>query len=130
MDNQGYDDDRKVDQYRRDELSTLSPMRMALRGTVLGMFLETRERRYLLSFIFYAMAFMLFAGVTIYVVHAITSGSILNDNNHVFYGKIFNIACWISAFVTLGAFTAQRYAMSLQSALVTAFLIFLAFVRP
>lgn len=130
MDNQAYEDDHVTEQYRQTELQTISPMRMALRGTVLGMFLETRERRYLLSFIFYSMAFMLFAVVIYYVIQAITSGTILNGNNHGFFGKLFTIGCWTSAFVTLGALAAQRYAMSFQSSLVTAFIIFLTVVRP
>ncbi len=130
MDNQAYDDGIEAESYRQQELQTLSPMRMALRGTVLGMFLETRERRYLLSFIFYAMAFMLFGAVIFYVIQAITTGAILNDNNHGFFGKLFTIGCWISAFVTLGSFMAQRYTVSFQSALVTAFIIFLTVVRP
>ena len=105
MDNQAYDDGLEAESYRQQELQTLSPMRMALRGTVLGMFLETRERSYLLSFIFYAMAFMLFGAVIFYVIQAITTGTILNDNNHGFFGRLFTIGCWISAFCLLYTLT-------------------------
>jgi hypothetical protein len=130
LDNQEYDDDREIETHRHQDLKTLSPIRMALRGTVLGMFLETREKRYLLSFICYAMAFILFGAVIFYVIQAITTGTILDENNHDFFGKLFIVGCWISSFVTLGAFTAQRYAVSFQAALVTAFIIFLTTVRP
>ena len=128
MDNQEHDDE--TDTYRHQDLKTLSPIRMALRGTVLGMFLETKERRYLFSFICYAMAFILFGTVIFYVIQAITTGTILNDSNHDFFGKLFTVGCWISSFVTLGAFAAQRYAVFFQAALVTAFIIFLTIVRP
>ncbi len=129
MDNQAYDNEQ-MNQYREEELRTYSPMRMALRGTVLGHFLETRERRYLLSFLCYAAAFALFFGVIAYAVMAFKSGSIMGDDNHAFFGKLFTIGCWIGGCISAASLFAQRYSMALQAGLATAFLIFLTIMRP
>jgi len=130
MDNQVQNEAQQIDQERQQELQTVSPIRMALQNTVLGMFLETRERRYLLAFISYAIAFVLFACVIIFVVQAFMSGAIIHDNNHTFFGKLFTMTCWISGCVALGTFSARRYAMSFQATLVMVFVIFVTVVRP
>lgn len=128
MDNFPHDDNRS--ESRDQELRRYSPMRKALEGTVLGMFLETKEPRYFLAFLFYVAAFALFAGVVLYAVLAFKTGSIMGDDNHAFFGKLFKLVCWISGCVTLASFFAQRYAMGVQAGLLTVLLIFLAIHRP
>jgi hypothetical protein len=127
MDNQNYSENDLVE---HENKKPLSPMRMAMKDTVLGMFLETKEKRYFISFLCYSTAFILFAGVIFSVIETVSSGALMKDDNHNFFGKLFVIACWISGCVSLGALTAKRYAIFLQSALVSIFIIFLTVMRP
>ncbi|WP_045861665.1 hypothetical protein [Teredinibacter purpureus] len=113
-----------------DDNTPISPARKALQGTLLGMFLETKERRYLVAILLYLIAFVLFAGVIVYGFSAFTNGNVMKDGNHNFYGKLFTIVCWIGACISTGAFCARRYAMGFQAGLVTAFVIVLTIYRP
>lgn len=128
MDNHQLNDD--LTESRDQELRRQSPMRMALKGTVLGLFLDTKEPRYFLSFLFYLAAFALFAGVVFYALMAFKTGSIMGDDNHAFFGKLFKLVCWISGCVTVASLFAGRYAMGFRAGVLTAALIFLAIHRP
>jgi hypothetical protein len=112
------------------DLVPQSPMRKALKDTVLGLFLETKEPRYFVSFLFYLAAFSLFAGVVFYALMAFKTGSIMGNDNHAFFGKLFKLVCWISGCVTAASLFAGRYAMGFRAFVLTAGLIFLAFHRP
>lgn len=107
-----------------------SPMRSALKGTLLGNFLDTGERRYMAAFILYLLAFVLFAGVIFYGVTLFTSGGVVKDGNHEFYGKLFSVVCAIGACISLGSFCGRRYSMGVQSGLATLFVVVLTYFRP
>lgn len=108
----------------------ISPLRKSLQGTVLGLYIDTKQPRYLLSFISFLIAFVLFFSVVGYVYLEMNSGALLKGNNHELYSKLFTMTGWISSLVTLALLFAARYRMAIQALMLTSFIIYLVVIRP
>lgn len=101
----------------------------ALQGTVLGMYLETRQRKYLLSFFLFLLAYALFADMMIHAIWWFGAGSILGDNNQEFFKDLFRRTCWVAGFISLASFAAGRRLIGFKCALVAAALIVVNLMR-
>ncbi|MFA0809531.1 hypothetical protein [Microbulbifer epialgicus] len=123
-------DDEYLDEVQEKESANISPLRMALRGTTLGQFIETKQRRYLFAFLCYLAATTLFMITVVYAFLAIKSGGLLSGNNHDFFGKLFKIGSFASCLVTVASFSAKRYSLGFQAAVVSAIFILLTNLRP
>jgi len=126
------DQQQSYDEYEYSEQEQPSKIKAALTGTVLGEFLRTKERRYLVAFFLYMLA-MVFGGIII--ITAITgfpdilSGFRTNNNSH-FFNRLFVLLSWIAGFMTVGAFCAKRYAKGFTFTFVTVLVIFITYARP
>lgn len=93
----------------------------ALRTTNLGMFIETRNGRYLLAFVAHIVAMITIVVLVLHIFHGAYTGVLIHDNSRFMSDVLTNLAVATTAF-TIGALAEAQMVNAIKAALVGGFL--------